>query len=75
MIRLQIKKNIPINPKQGFLATALRKFYTDLPNTKHNSPEFKNALKFVKRWHEKVCQMTYPKVISLLKRDFVKVEQ
>ena len=32
----------------------LRKFCTDLANAKNNNPEFKNALKFVKRWHENV---------------------
>lgn len=53
MIRLQ-KKHVLIKPEQGLLASALGKFNTGLSNAKYNNPEFKNALKFVKQWHEKV---------------------
>ena len=47
------KKHAPIKPKQRFLATAVREFYSDLADTKHDDNNLNKALKFAKRCHEK----------------------
>ena len=47
------KKYVPIKPKQGFLATAVREFYSDSADVKHGDNNFSKALKFVKTCHEK----------------------
>ena len=47
------KKHLPIKPKQGFLATAVREFYSDLANVKDNNNNPSKALKFAKTCHEK----------------------
>ena len=47
------KKHVPIKLKQGFIAAAVRNFYTDLSKVKHDDPNFEKALKFAKRCHEK----------------------
>ena len=47
------KKHVPIKPKQGFLATAVREFYSDLADVKHDDNNLSKALKFAKRCHEK----------------------
>ena len=33
----QGKKHLPIKPKQGFIAAAVREFYTDLSKVKHTT--------------------------------------
>ena len=43
------KKHVQKKPKQGYLAAAVREFYSDLSNVKHNDPNLTNALKFAKR--------------------------
>ena len=47
------KKYVPIKPKQGFLATAVCEFYSDLADVKHDDNNLGKALKFAKRCHEK----------------------
>ena len=47
------KKHVPIKPKQGFLATALREFYSDLADVKYDDNDLSKALMFAKRCHEK----------------------
>ena len=48
------KKNpVPIKPRQGVLATAVREFYSDLADPKHDDNNLSKALKFTKRCHEK----------------------
>ena len=47
------KKHVPIKPKQGFLATAVREFCSDLADVKHGDNNFSKVLKFVKTCHEK----------------------
>ena len=42
-----------MKPQQGFLAAAVREFYTDLSKAKHDDPRLVNALKFAKRCYEK----------------------
>ena len=47
------KKHVQLKPQQGFLAAAVREFYTDLSKVKHDDPKLVNALKFAKRCYEK----------------------
>ena len=47
------KKHVPIKPKQGFFAAAVREFYSDLADVKHDDNNLSKALKFAKRYHEK----------------------
>ena len=47
------KKHIPIKPKQGFVATAFREFYSDLADVKHDDNSLSKALKFARRCHQK----------------------
>ena len=42
-----------MKPQQGFLAAAVREYYTDLSKAKHDDPKLVNALKFAKRCYEK----------------------
>ena len=41
------KKQIPIKPKQGFLAAAVQEFYSELADVKHADNNLSKALKFV----------------------------
>ena len=47
------KKHVPMKPKQGFIAAAVRAFYTGLSKVKHDNPNLVKALKFAKRYYEK----------------------
>ena len=47
------KKHVPMKRKQGFIATAVSEFYTDLSKVKHVNPNFVMALKFSRRCYEK----------------------
>ena len=47
------KKHVQIKPKQEFLATAVRTFYGDSADVKHDDNNLSKALKFMKRCHEK----------------------
>ena len=47
------KKHVPVKPKQGFLATAVRELYSNLADVKHDDNILSKALKFTKRCHEK----------------------
>ena len=47
------KKHVPMKPKQGFIAAAVRQFYTDLSKVKHDNPNLVKALKLAKRCYEK----------------------
>ena len=42
-----------MKPKQGFIAAAVREFYTDLSKVKHDNPDLVKALKFAKRCYKK----------------------
>ena len=42
------KKHVPIKPKQGFLATAVREFYSDLADVKHDDNNLSKALNLQK---------------------------
>ena len=48
------KKHVPKKPKQGFLATAVREFYSDLTDVRHNDPNLLSAIKLAKRCHDKL---------------------
>ena len=47
------KKFVIQTLRQGFLATAVRTFYSDLANAEHNESNLEKALTFAKRCHEK----------------------
>ena len=47
------KKHVPIKPKQRFLATAIREFYSDLEDVEHDDNNLSKALRLAKRCHEK----------------------
>ena len=47
------RKHVPVKPKQGLIATAVREFYTNLSKVKHDNPNLVKALKFAKRCYEK----------------------
>ena len=46
-------KNVPIKPKQRFLATAVQEICINLADMKHDNNNLSKALKFAKRCHEK----------------------
>ena len=46
-------KHVPLKPKQGFLATAVREFYSGFADVKHDDNNPSKALNFAKRCHEK----------------------
>ena len=48
-----MKKHVPVKPKQGFLATAVREFCSDFADVKNDDNNLSKALKFAKRCHEK----------------------
>ena len=48
LLNIKTGKHIPNKLKQGFLATAVREFYTDLGDVKHNDDNSSKALKFAK---------------------------
>ena len=47
------KIHVETKPKQGFIAKAVRLFYSDLANAKNNDPEYENACKFASRCYQK----------------------
>ena len=47
------KKHVTMKQKQGFIAAAVREFYTDLSKVKHENQNLVKALKFAKRCNEK----------------------
>ena len=53
------KKHLPVKPKQGFLATAVGEFYSNLADVKHDDDIHSKALKFAKRCHEKYLNDEY----------------
>ena len=46
------KKKLPMKPKQGFIAAAVKEFYTDLSKVKHDNQYLVKALKFAKRCYQ-----------------------
>ena len=69
------KKHVLMKPKQGFLAAAVRNFYTDLLKVKHDDPNLVKAPKFAKRCHEKYLSNDSWKDSNLPRKGFMKVEQ
>ena len=54
------KKHVPIKPKCGYLAKAVREFYTDLADAANNDPIFNKALKVASRAYEDLPKLRYP---------------
>ena len=53
MIRWKSIQKNPI-PREGYIARAVRDFYPDLRNVKHNDPNLQAAVKLEKRCHEQL---------------------
>ena len=66
------KKHVPMKPKQGFIAAAVREFYTDLTKVKHDNSNLVKALKFAKQSYEKYLAILKEK--NHPKRGFANVE-
>ena len=64
------RKHVPFEPKQGFLATAVRQFYTDLSKVKHDDLNLVKALKFVKICSEKYLANGFVEVEESSKKNF-----
>ena len=47
-----MKKHTKPTPHKGYLARAVRTFYSDLKNVKHDDPNLKSAIKLGKRCYE-----------------------
>ena len=54
------KKHVPLKPKCGYLAKAVREFYTDLADVANNDPVFNKALKVASRAYEDLPKLNYP---------------
>ena len=67
------KKHVPMKPKQGFIAAAVREFYTDLSKVKHDNPNLVKALKFAKPCYKKYLANDFEGE-EPPKRGFLKVE-
>ena len=49
-----MKKHTKPIPREGYIARAVRDFYPDLRNVKHNDPNLQAAVKLGKRCHEQL---------------------
>ena len=59
-----------MKPKQSFLATAVREFYTNLSKVKHDDTNLLEALKFAKRCHDKYVANDFLKAGEPSKKSF-----
>ena len=50
----KMKKHTKPIPREGYIARAVRDFYPDLRNVKHNDPNLQAAVKLGKRCHEQL---------------------
>ena len=57
------KKHVPIKPKCGYLAKAVREFYTDLAVVAKNDPIFNKALKVASRVYENSPKLPDPCIL------------
>ena len=55
-----MKKHVPIKPTCGFLAKAVREFYSDLADVKNDDPRFNRALKLASRCFNDIEQLRDP---------------
>ena len=61
------KCHVPDQPKQGYLTRAVRSFYSNLSETKPDSPEIKNACILAKRCNEKLEKGDFEDGVALKK--------
>lgn len=54
------KRHVPIKPTTGYVAKAVRFFYTDLVDTKGDDPEFVKALKLASRSYNELERLQDP---------------
>ena len=55
-----LKKHVPIKPKCGYLAKAVREFYRDLADAANNDPIFNKALKVASRVYKDLPKLRDP---------------
>ena len=56
----KMKKHTKPIPGEGYIAPAVRDFYPDLRNVKHNDPNLQAAVKLGKRCHEQLLIVKAP---------------
>ena len=54
------KKHVPIKPKRGFVARAVREFYSDLAKKKNKDKVFNRAIKVAERAHANLDKLKDP---------------
>ena len=59
-----------MKPKQGFIAAAVRNFYTELSQVKHDHPNL--ALKVAKNCHKNIYRITFLKKKNFQRKDIKK---
>ena len=52
-----MKKHTKPIPREGYIACAVREFYPDLRNVKHNDPSLQAAVKLGKHCHEQLLKV------------------
>ena len=51
----KMKKHTKSSPCEGYIAHAIREYYPDLKNVKHNDPNLESAIKLGKRCYENLA--------------------
>ena len=59
-----------MKPNQGFIAAAVRNFYTELSQVKHDHPDL--VLKVAKICHKNIYQITFLKKKNFQRKDITK---
>ena len=54
------KKHVQVKPSSGFIARAVREFYTDLAEVKNDDPEFFKAVKLASRCFNETDRLRDP---------------
>ena len=65
------KKHVPIKPTCGFLAKAVREFYSDLADVKNDDPRFNRARKLASRCFNDIEQLRDPSSCAPAKKGAV----
>ena len=61
-------KQVQVKPNSGFIARAVREFYTDLAEAKNDDPEFCKAVKLVIRCFNEIDQLRDPSTCAPTKK-------
>ena len=65
---LKRKKHVLITPSGGFLAKAVREFYSELAHTRSDDPQFTKALKLASRCFNEIDQLRDPSACAPAKK-------